>query len=358
MVSVLLGAGASMDAGLPDSNQLAGKLKHELLSSTYEERPASIADYNNNELYLRLCRFIEGGLRFQRGWLGYDPGGSINIEDITGAAIDLRRRAQASASSFAVGWHPTLLDLEAQNPNLLQDFSDYILSRIPSWLSTESTQSVEYLSNLRELVNSERVLDVFSLNYDLCVEEALNLRGVGQWTNGFDDKGWNPALFDDLRAGVRLFKLHGSLDWIYDPQFGVCSRRYPVHYAADELDFTADPLLIFGTTEKLSGRQPFITLAYHFSEALSRSKVIVAIGYSFGDPYINKMIEQAFTLDQEMELIVVSPEARGIKEANAFLRDSPRVACMERGAKSALVEGSLNRIVQEMIEKVESAGPF
>ena len=114
---------------------------------------------------------------------------------------------------------------------------------------------IAYLSRLADFVKFRKPLDVFSLNYDLSFETALHENGIS-FTNGFTSLGWNPAIFDN-QADVRLFKLHGSLDWVENLSFGICSTNFPVHDRLADFEGEDPPLLIFGTNTKLTGRDPF-----------------------------------------------------------------------------------------------------
>jgi len=69
-----------------------------------------------------------------------------------------------------------------------------------------------------------------------------------QFVNGFTEEGgWEPAAFQEL-CPIRLFKLHGSLDWVEDQVYSLCSLQYPRHRHAGNIEGdNVRPLLIFGT---------------------------------------------------------------------------------------------------------------
>src|SRR5688572_24220148 len=65
-ITILLGAGAVADAGLPTSVELASRFHHFLADRTAADE--------KHRLQLELHRFLDGGIRFQRGLLAQDPG--------------------------------------------------------------------------------------------------------------------------------------------------------------------------------------------------------------------------------------------------------------------------------------------
>ena len=128
---------------------------------------------------------------------------------------------------------------------------------------------------------------VFSLNYDICVEKALDGSDFSIEL-GFNSKRvWDASKFDDnenIDIGIYLYKLHGSIDWIRNKDnngvLTLCDTR------------NQNPELIFGTTAKLSSIDPYLFYVhelrkYSLSEAL---RLIVVVGYSFSDDYVNGLI--------------------------------------------------------------------
>jgi hypothetical protein len=117
-------------------------------------------------------------------------------------------------------------------------------------------------------------------------------------------------------------------------------------------------LLIFGTAHKLSAREPFLTLAYHFSQRVLTTKVLVVIGYSFGDAYINQIIEQGVKKNGNLRIIVVSPSAKTGIKTQSFLDRSPRVIPICETAEQALTKKSLRDQVRKVLADASAEIPF
>jgi hypothetical protein len=357
-ILVLAGAGLVQEAGLPTSVQLAVKLKEALLEAV-ENRGQKVAEQGNAQACLAALRFLIGGIRFQRGTLNRDPDEEINIEQVAIAAIELQERLGNPLAPYMSGWHDRLSDLERQNPETLRLFVDFIYSQLDKWLATPGASEVAYLARLADLCESDVALDIFSLNYDLCIEKSLTDSGRA-FLNGFSEEaGWNPDELLSRSAPIRLFKLHGSLDWIEDELYGLCSIEYPVHSHREDLKTEGSrPLLIVGTAHKLSPREPFLTLAYHFARGTLDAPVLVIIGYSFGDEHVNEMIRQAMKKNRSLRVVVVSPNARLLIDRQEFLARQPRVRAIVCGAKAALNDNEVARHIRELLREAASEEPF
>ena len=354
-ITFLVGAGLVKNAGLPTSVELADKLKLSLVSRSAVDDGSEASELAKR--LLSLFRFLNGGVRFQEGFLDRDPDQSVNIEQIAIAALSLRQRLENPLAPYTSGWHQRLSELEAYDVNLTSEFEGFIYSQLTDWLDFRDEASISYLLRLADLLTHEHAIDIFSLNYDLCIETAFKSKPNNSFVNGFSENGWKPELFDG-DADIRLFKLHGSLDWIEDQAFGVCSLQFPQHKDAEEIVGTSKPLLIFGTSHKLSARQPFLTLAYHLSQAVLNTRVLVTIGYSFGDEYVNEIIEQGFRNNTRLRVIAVGPSASRYLEARRLFKESPKVTAIDREAKLALNDGYVRSAIEAQLADSSSDDVF
>jgi hypothetical protein len=350
-VVVLAGAGLAYDAGLPLSVKLAEKLRAHL------DVPVSDAEEDTRRAHRSLYNLIVGGLRFQQGVLDRNPEDPINIEQIATTALRLSQRHENPVSPYVSVWHPRLAQIEAQTPTVLTSFLSTIYGQLREWLTPTSSADLGYLASLSDLHNDRSALDIFSLNYDLCIERAFSDLAEREFINGFDTSGWRADL---LRASgvIRLVKLHGSLDWVDDSSgYGICSLEYPRHTQSEELEGRT-PLLIFGTDHKLTGRDPFLTLFYHFASALRECCATIIVGYSFGDPHINEILEQRFRENIRMRVLIVSPGATEQAASHDWLANPSRVTAINSTAKTALNEKRILKWVNDELKKAKDETPF
>jgi NAD-dependent SIR2 family protein deacetylase len=359
-VALLAGAGLSANAGLPMSVTLAARLRNTLvqLSQSAEGTEAARVDRERAKCWLALFNFLNGGVRFQEGVLDRNPDRPVNIEQVAIAAEELIARTRNPLAPYAAGWHRRIDELEQQDPLILKTFVEFTYSRLTEELTLKDPKRASYLEGLKDLCVDGCGLDVFTLNYDLCIETALTAAAV-EFSNGFDSKGvWSPGTFAEP-GPVRLFKLHGSLDWVDDEVYGLCSLQFPRHEIAQSIQSDdSRPTLIFGTAHKLSAREPFLTLAYHFSQRVLKTKVLAIVGYSFGDEHVNQIIEQGMKKNSGLRVIVVSPDAKACVQEVRFLDRNPRVFHIPEQAEVALNKRLLRDQIRECLKDVSEEAPF
>jgi hypothetical protein len=132
-------------------------------------------------------------------------------------------------------------------------------------------------------------VEVFTTNYDLLVEEALEANRVPY----FDGFVGSFQTFFDLQAiesdhlpsrWARLWKLHGSLNWSQDSKGSIrrmadasgCRVIYPSHLKYDE-----------------SRRMPYLAMLDRLRAFLKHpTAVLIICGYSFSDIHLNEIVVQ------------------------------------------------------------------
>jgi NAD-dependent SIR2 family protein deacetylase len=350
-VIFLVGAGLSASANLPTAIELADGFKRFIESR---------GDGVKGSKRLKLLHFyIEGGIRLQRAKLGFDPSMPVNIQEIAIAARHLLTREANPLAPFISGWQPHLLSMLADEPSLLDDYSECFFHHLKAELAVPSREEIAFLDRLASIAQDFQGLDVFTLNYDCCIEEAITTFCRGrrdfELIDGFSPNGWQPNLYRKTNSDVtvlRLYKMHGSLDWVDSAEYGLVSLRKIDPEKAEEL-YGLPPHLVFGTDVKLTGEQPFFSLAHLFFEALSVCSLVVAIGYSFGDGYVNSMIEQCSRLNRRMRILLINRSATELVEKNRLLKGNPIVTPLPATAKEMIDGHKLLGIIKETIAQTE-----
>lgn len=289
---ILLGAGASSEAGLPTSYELTEKIIDKFKDADEGE-------------YARISNYIIGGLLFQEGVKGNNPLHSkLNIEDFFNAVQLLANRKNLEVAPFLGSWHfkveefDTIYSTSWGKVDFIEDFVNLILKNISESLSTTSRYSysspyvqypsglydvnhsissfdryrisdsfrkdvkellprsgegavfrsmansmirilrdilwigeerkVEYLSPLMDQVKAAKRLIVATLNYDNAIELAAKSMGVRCETG---ISSWSKKGEFDISSedGLILLKLHGSLDW-ERTENGSSSHPFPQVY--------------------------------------------------------------------------------------------------------------------------------
>jgi len=134
--------------------------------------------------------------------------------------------------------------------------------------------------------------EIFTTNYDLLMEQALEDRRI-PFFDGF--VGCRSPFFD-LRAiedeelpprWIRLWKLHGSINWKYVTDGLVC-RNFPI-------STSAEGVLIHPSELKYdqSRRMPYLAMLDRLRHFLKQSSAfLVTVGYSFADQHVNELLIQ------------------------------------------------------------------
>jgi hypothetical protein len=353
-IAFLVGAGLVRDAHLPLANELTQKLRDTLLKAAGDDKLGD-GERRRAASHLALFRFLSGGIHFQEGILNRDADLPVNIEQLAVAALELQARFRNPLAPYTSGWHQRLVELEAQEPMLLAGFVEFIYSQLNEWLAFRDVHDIAYLARLADACKTTNV-DIFSLNYDLCIETAFT-QCDQSFANGFTPEGWRPAELNGSDCQLRLFKLHGSLDWVEDEEHGLCALRYPAHKAADDLEGMRRPLLIFGTHHKLSPREPFLSLAYQFSQRVLDTSMLVVIGYGFADDHVNEIVIQGLRRNPRLQMVVVAPDFPVFLHEHPQLSQNPRVQLLASTARDALNNGSLLQRIRNRAKEISEV-PF
>ena len=102
---VLLGAGASVEAGIPAAYEMTGKI-----AEVFRQSP----DYQTGS---RVLAFVIGGLLFKRGMEGEDAlTAGVNVEELFNAVQLLAERGRLEASPFVGSWHAVVDELDQIDP--------------------------------------------------------------------------------------------------------------------------------------------------------------------------------------------------------------------------------------------------
>jgi hypothetical protein len=324
-IVVLLGAGCSVEAGIPDSKSMIEKLE-ELVGGHTDWGP-----------YKYIYYFMKSSIFYSDGILGKFSNG-FDIERLVNVLSELEKRENSILYPFIGSWNQRLIALAGYRFDIIQDFKKMILNQLKSWVSLENYQSSTYYKKLYDFQSEYNYsLRVFSLNYDLCVEK--NRPGDKDLERGFDKdtRVWDWKRFEpreEYQPSIYLYKMHGSIDWKRDVREG--------NMITEVENIPEVPDLIFGTDYKMQYIDPYLFYAYELRKYSLESQVIVAIGYSFRDEHINGIIEQSLQNRPDRKIIVVSPDSAKIP--SKFPKTQTQFISQEKGAREFLNNLSVDRL--------------
>ena len=268
-VCMFLGAGASKACGLPDVAELETRVRSELGDADRAAFDRQIDGRNIEQVLSRLRRIA----------------GLVTGDD----KVDGLTAAQAAALDATV-CQSIVKALDTTDANFGP------VDSLAAWIAR---------------ADYRLPVELFTVNYDLLLETALERLGV-PYFDGFvgnlnarfrtelveslpgTERGLLPSLF------VRLWKLHGSVNWMRaneGHQIVRIGRPVPERL----------PAAIYPSDAKYeeSRRVPFIVLQDRLRRALHTPETLVLIaGYSFSDEHLNEMIFDAATRRERSEFVV------------------------------------------------------
>jgi hypothetical protein len=228
---------------------------------------------------------------------------------------------------------------------------------------------------------SRERLHIFTTNYDRVIEHGCDLAGlriidrfVGALNPVFRssrievDVHYNPPGIRGepryMEGVIRITKLHGSLDWHYDPNLRTIRRSGLAFGApADHSDIPKNPIetvLVYPNPAKdvQTTAYPYAELFRDMAAALCRpNAVVVAYGYGFGDDHVNRVLLDMLTIPSTHIVIIAYETDDRIKNFCAKTRDAqvslllgPHFASLRNLVEHYLPKPALDYITARLTE--------
>lgn len=337
----LFGAGASIDAGLSDTNSLTKKI-YDILIESYDKATSKVYGYVIAKILAKKVR--EGGSPF-------DP---VNVEEVYAGIESIINRDGNIASEFVSNWDPVLdklmpsfdqrtferalselyelndrgrlgrISIKANNSKLRVVINEltkiasrsgpagstHILTELIDALIAclrHDRSKTKYIEDIIQIAHKNGA--VFgSLNYDLVLEDALGKLGISYDYGLSDWNGKKLVQFRRVKSTTRIVKMHGSMNWFEENE----------NFKVEEPNFEDEtqrrsrwgplPQMIFGdANSKLRPDGPFLQLRHEFEKSLLSTNVLVIIGYAFADTHLNAIIRRWTSTRRRAKMIIVDP---------------------------------------------------
>ena len=112
--------------------------------------------------------------------------------------------------------------------------------------------------------------------------------------NGFRHYLWEQMFTTGAdNSRINLYKIHGSIDWYFDEVEEVIKYKQDHEPAFNPKNPSElKPHIILGYQHKLFSVEPFFSIVQEFIQKLRSSNLIIVVGYSFNDSYINNLLIQ------------------------------------------------------------------
>ena len=192
--------------------------------------------------------------------------------------------------------------------------------------------------------NNQKVKEIFTTNYDLIVERSLEENEIPYFdgfVGGYEPFFWPESIEKEISCNdltynwVRLWKIHGSLNWEFKNDSSKIIRTSRKETPANEL-------VIYPSKEKynLSRKQPFIAYFDRLKQYLRNGEMtFVMSGYSFADQHINDIILSALRENTLLFCVVFCYSDEQVIEMEKFSTTFLNLSVY--GPKRGIVRGTI-----------------
>jgi hypothetical protein len=111
-------------------------------------------------------------------------------------------------------------------------------------------------------------------------------------------------------ARIKLFKLHGSIDWKFNSNKEL--------YVLDEQNLTKleDNAILYPGFKGVPQIEPFKTLHKQFEISLKSGSHLIVIGFAFRDEHINSIIKEALNENKDIKVTIWNPDKQNTSFIN------------------------------------------
>jgi len=285
-----LGAGASVHAGVPHTFDFVEKFQQ-------SEKLTSPETKTVKEIETILKEWLEK--------TGKDP--RVDIELLMETLDKLNRKNDEQLLHF---FELKKFKLEgfSEKGQILQKQKEFVKEKV-----IVSKEKIKYLQSFLGFIQDYGSIDVFTVNYDICMEQFCNVFQK-TYRDGFEVE-WNPKVFDNPNVDIRLYKLHGSVTWYrtYSGGFAksmVKSENEQIELVTGE---KAESLMLY-PMRKWEYAEPLLENLLNLKSKLQspKCKFVVVIGYSFRDEYIRDIFWDSANKNKDLTLVLIDPKASTI----------------------------------------------
>ena len=288
-VSLFLGAGASTMFGKPTTAEFLQILPEHLGAETsqFYKYLVKQLEFRDIEYVLQATKDIGSFAKAEIGEWVFQNMSTSGIPYSPGQFLPLSRRLERQIESTIKSYYRW-----KYNDQTLLDGYDQTLLHVYN----------QIFSQLRSQTDS---VAVFTTNYDTiietycfaskcpCIDGFVNEHGYRKWTGNFDTNANN---------SIRLYKLHGSVDWKLHREFGVIQALELSGGDNIEKDMMIMPTRSPKEEEKAT---PFSEIFGLMKTEFQNQDACIVIGCSFRDEGVNEVFRQ-FIRDKKT-IVAISP---------------------------------------------------
>jgi hypothetical protein len=356
-----LGSGVSYKTGLPDTKTITDKL---LNGKWYAHTDGNFYpgqnpndDFRETDITPKIQNFFKYLKEYSDNYYKGRGGFETNYEDIFYIVRQIHNELAHESDNPAINLFIKFLQCKynfGSNQEFyyfvkILDFKEFIrhcenFINCVVWQSVLTSNEVQGLELLTEVISSKKFdkIDIATLNHDLLIEKQLKNSNIS-FADGFTEPDGDycyfaPQIYREAQNKIRLFKLHGSINWYrirrnYDEIKNQTTDNFAKilrnnwqlrNSSGNIIGSTLEhyPIFLTGTMNKLSDYNFGIINDIHltFNDALKNHKIIIMSGYSWNDRGINGLLQEWIMLYRERKIILLHEDPDSVKSSKSFMR--------------------------------------
>ncbi len=316
-IGFFFGAGTSCAFGLPNITTLTDECKQRLSSSeqmVFDDIEKAIKDLEGKKVVS-----IEDVLNYIR-----------QIRDLTQGRTDYKFGSVTGKQAIELDKKICNAIFEViKDKEELADISD--LRRFMAWYAS---------------ANRGFVKEIYTTNYDMLLEMALEANYTpyfdgftGSYEPFFSSESidYFPKEGDFTDKWIRLWKIHGSLNWMKKDPTTISAERI---VRIGKIESPINELMIYPSKEKynLSRKEPFIAYFDRMKRYLQRGELVfICSGYSFSDQHINDIIFNALRQNKRLYVVVFCFSDMQVDEMSTYATAHMNLCVV--GPKKIIING-------------------
>lgn len=323
-IGFFFGAGTSCALGIPDISQLTNEVEAALKGKSAEA--------------FKIIKNDMKSMISER---------DVNIEDILNQVRRIRELTKESVDKQYLGVNgkdATAVDVE---------ICKLIYKIISAKEADASLAPTKRFLAWYNLLNRDFTKEVFTTNYDLIIEKALEASEIPYFdgfVGSYEPFFWQESVDHQAQHGdltknwIRLWKIHGSLNWFW--RYSEISMSYRIIRIGNipNVEDIKNELVIYPSKEKYdtSRKQPFIAYFDRMRDyLLSGELLFIVSGYSFSDRHINEVILNCMRQNNRLFVIVFFYKDADVE--NLYKLYSPYLNLNVFGPTKSIISGQLGR---------------
>lgn len=319
-IGFFFGAGSSCAFGLPNIKELTELVESKL-------------DSSEKSFFLSLKKSLSE----------LYPKNNINVENVLNYVRQIREITGEKEER----------EYEGINGKSAKELDNHICKAIFNIIqSNEKSADIKDLRKFFawfDIVNRNSVKEIFTTNYDLLLEKAMEDNQIPYFdgfVGSYEPFFWPESIEKNVKCNdltlnwIRLWKIHGSLNWEFRKESLSSSSKI---VRVGKVDKPENELVIYPSKEKynLSRKQPFMAYFDRLKNYLLQGeRLFIISGYSFSDQHINEIIFNGLRQNPRLYSICMCFSDEQVESMEAKAASYLNICVM--GPKKMIVNGKIN----------------